>query len=247
MTRWLGGLNLVVAGLGIFFAVALGRELAASRPLPGVSQTQPAPAVAAAPVGAGLVAPLVAPREDSSANLDSSAYGVIVSRNLFDPSRSAVSATAGPPGVRPLLYGVVAGAGVASRAYVEDPVTKLVRGYLIGDTVAGWRLDQIGEDRVVIVGPGHERLDVFLRDATKPAPVMIAAAVAPVAVEAPAGESVAAAAQPNEPLPQPAPVTQAGGGIREAVTRGIGAMPPQLFRPPQAQPTPPDAIAAERE
>ena len=152
MTRWLGALNLGVAALGILFAVALARELADTRPLPRVPQAQTAPAVAAAPVRAGSVAP----RADSSANLESSAYGIIASRNVFDPSRSAASATAGLPGERPLLYGVVAGTGVESRAYVADPVTKVVRGYLIGDTVGGWRLDQVREDRAVftVTRPG---------------------------------------------------------------------------------------------
>src|SRR3990172_4547798 len=102
MTRWLGALNLGVAALGILFAVALARELADTRPLPRVPQAQTAPAVAAPPVRAGSVAP----RADSSANLESSAYGIIASGNIFDPSRSAASATAGLPGERPLLYGV---------------------------------------------------------------------------------------------------------------------------------------------
>ena len=241
MTRWLGALNLGVVALGIFFAVALGRELADNRPLPRVPQAQPAPAVTAAPVGAGLVAP----RANYSANLDSSAYGIIASGNIFDPSRSAASATAGLPGKRPLLYGVVAGAGVESRAYVADPVTKLVRGYLIGDTVGGWRLDQIREDRAVFVGPDHERLDVLLRDPTKPMPAVVASVVAPVAVGAPAAELVAPPAAPARPLGQPAPAASAAEKIGEAVPRGIGAIPPQLFRPARAQPTPPDAIADE--
>jgi len=241
MTRWLGALNLGVAALGILFAVALGRELADTRPLPRVPQAQTAPAVAAAPVRAGSVAP----RADSSANLESSAYGIIASRNVFDPSRSAASATAGLPGERPLLYGVVAGTGVESRAYVADPVTKVVRGYLIGDTVGGWRLDQVREDRAVFVGPDHERLDVLLRDPTKPMPAVVASVVAPVAVGAPAAELVAPPAAPAGPLGQPAPAASAAERIGEPVPRGIGAIPPQLFRPARAQPTSPDAMADE--
>ena len=46
----------------------------------------------------------------------------------------------------------MAGEGVKGRAYVEDPETKVVRGYQVGETVAGWRVTQIREDRVMIAG-----------------------------------------------------------------------------------------------
>jgi hypothetical protein len=238
-------LKLGVAGLLIFLAAAAGRELAFRQPLPRPPEPQPAPTAAIATVGANIPqareGSLAKP--DSSEPGDSSADDVAVSRNLFDPSWSAGSATAEPPGGRPLLYGVVTGAGVGSRAYVEDPVTKRVRGYQIGDRVAGWRLDQIREDRVVIAGPGPERLEVRLRNPAKPTPAVVASAEVAVIVDSSGAGSPGVVGQPSAPLPSPAPAVSAPERIRAAVPRGIGVIPSQLFRPASARPAPPEPMA----
>ena len=67
---------------------------------------------------------------------------LIVARNLFSPDRSdspgGGAATAGAPAtarVKPQLFGVVL--GQIATAYLEDPITKHVGGYRVGEVVAG--------------------------------------------------------------------------------------------------------------
>jgi hypothetical protein len=167
---------------------------------------------------------------------------VLASGNLFDPSRSSAGAAAGRTGPRPLLYGVVAGDGVKGRAYLEDPVTKVVGGYKIGDTVAGWRLAQIREDRVVIAGAERGMLEVLLREPSKPRPAPFASAVAAVTAEAQTVGPGAVEAQQIEHGSPPARPTSTPVGIRNAVARGLGPIPSQLFRPARPQPKTPEAM-----
>ncbi len=235
MSRRLVRFNLGLGILALIFAVALGRELMHSRPLPGPPQIRPA---ARAQVQEGPV-----PAQSDSAAVgeakatgDTSAGEVIASGNLFNPSRSSTGAAAESTGPRPLLYGVVAGEGAKSRAYVEDPVTKVVRGYQIGDTVAGWRLDQIREDRVVIAGAERGMLEVLLREPGKPRPALVASAA--VMTEAQTMAPGAAEARRRvEPRSPPTQEASAPNGIRDAVARGIGPIPSQLLRPTRAQAT----------
>jgi hypothetical protein len=239
VSRWLVGFNLGLAALALVLAVALGRELVYSRPLPGPPQIRPAASAAIAQVGEAPVQPQLdsSVARDAPANGGSSANEVIASGNLFDPSRSSAGADAAPTGPRPLLYGVVAGEGVKGRAYIEDPVTKVVRGYQIGDTVAGWRLDQIREDRVVIAGAERGMLEVLLREPTKPRPAMLASAAAAVPAEAQTVGPGAAEDQHIEPGSPPAQQASPPDEIRNAVPRGIGPIPSQLFRPKRARST----------
>ncbi|MGH7369069.1 MAG: hypothetical protein ACREK9_21940 [Candidatus Rokuibacteriota bacterium] len=180
MSRRLLLLNVTLGLLGCFLAAALTRELLAARPLPappGPREARPA-AVAASTASS--------PAPDS--------YGVIIAKNLFNPSRS--EAPAGPAaavGPKPLLHGVVMD-GPKSRAYLEDPQLKRTFGYAVGDTVGGGRLESIGVDRVVI-GRADGLLEVLLKDPSKPkAPV-------PAAPGPPAAEARA----PGAPLPVPPP------------------------------------------
>ena len=224
MSRRLVWFNFGLGVLALIFAVALGRELMHSRPLPGPPQIRPA---ARAPVQSDAAAV-----GETRATGDASAGEVIASGNLFNPSRSSTGAAA-PAGPRPLLYGVVAGEGAKSRAYVEDPVTKMVRGYQVGDIVAGWRLDQIREDRVVIAGAERGMLEVLLREPGKPRPAMVASAgAAPIA---PAMGTGAAEVRRVEPGPPPAQPASTPDAIRDPVARGIGPIPSQLARPARAQ------------
>jgi hypothetical protein len=238
------GINLGLAALGLILAVALGRELVRPQPLPEPAQIKPAASAAIAQAGEARVLPLPDSSAvgDAPANRGSLADEVIASGNLFDPSRSSTGAAAGPTGPRPLLYGVVAGEGVKGRAYVEDPETKVVRGYQIGDTVAGWRVIQIREDRVMIAGAGGGMLEVLLREAGKPRPALLASAVAAVTAEAQTVGPGAAETQRIEPGPAPARQASALDVIRDAVPRGLGPIPSQLFRPARAQPKTAEAI-----
>jgi len=229
VSRRLVGFNFGLGVLALIFAVALGRELMHSRPLPGLPQMRPAARAPMQPDSAAV--------GETRATGDASAGEVIASGNLFNPSRSSTGAAAEPTGPRPLLYGVVAGEGAKSRAYVEDPVTKMVRGYQVGDIVAGWRLDQIREDRVVIAGAGRGMLEVLLREPGKPRPAMVASAVAAVMTEAQTMAPGAAEARRVEAGSPPVRQALASDGIRDAAPRGIGAIPAQLLRPARAQPT----------
>jgi Type II secretion system protein C len=107
------------------------------------------------------------------------AFASVAERNLFNPNRTeappepprtAATAPAPPPGPKPRLYGVVLPAdGGAGRAYLEDPRTRKVFGYTVGDTVADSRVEQIRADRVVLKR-GAEVFEVMLRDPSKPRP-----------------------------------------------------------------------------
>jgi len=109
--------------------------------------------------------------------------------NLSSPSRAETVATSGSPGAapaaaKPFLRGVVLN-DTKSRAYLGDPASKKVFGYVVGDSVGGGRLDAIKADRVIIVrleGP----VEVLLRDPSKPQPTATVSAGATGAPGAPA-------------------------------------------------------------
>lgn len=127
------------------------------------------------------------------------AYTVVASRNLFNPARSEVQPAppaqaratpvtpAAPP--RPYLHGVVL-RREGSLAYLEDPRTRKVYAYRVGDVIGEGQVLEILEDRVVIARAG-ERIEVLLRDPSKP--------------KAPAATTPAAARRAPPPAPPPAP------------------------------------------
>ncbi len=100
------------------------------------------------------------------------AYGVIASRNLFSPARSETGGSAQARAAlnlpKPMLLGVVLRDGM-SIAYLEDPSTKRVAGYRLGDSIAGGTLQAITADHVVLARP-EGAVDVRLRDPSKPRP-----------------------------------------------------------------------------
>ena len=127
----------------MFLAIWLVRDLAATRPLPS-----PVARKAASVAGTEDAAP------ENAAPDRLTAYNVIVAKYLFSPSRTeGAPEVAKPPVVplppKPILLGVVVD-GPASRAYLEDPSTKRVFGYQVGDSVAGGKLEKIAEDRIQI-------------------------------------------------------------------------------------------------
>src|SRR5207247_10217827 len=100
------------------------------------------------------------------------AYNVIARRGLLSPTRSEVPGTATTGallgGSKPNLQGVVL-RDTNPIAYLEDPLTKRVAGYRIGDTIAGGRVEAITADHVLISRPDGN-MDVRLRDPSKPRP-----------------------------------------------------------------------------
>jgi hypothetical protein len=77
--------------------------------------------------------------------------------------------------------------GPHSRAYIEDPATRRVSGYALGDPIGGGKLVRILEDRVVIGRP-EGLVEIMLKDPAKPRPESPAAPAIPAIPPAPAGE-----------------------------------------------------------
>ena len=110
-----------------------------------------------------------------------------MAKYLFSPSRTEGAPEVAKPVVplppKPILLGVVVD-GPASRAYLEDPSTKRVFGYQVGDSVAGGKLQKIADDRIQI-SRTDGMMDVLLRDPTKPRPPTPVQAAPPGAPGAP--------------------------------------------------------------
>jgi len=128
------------------------------------------------------------PGDAAAAAAEVELTGEIVGKNLFDPHRLDGPGTA-PPSVplagRPILHGVVVGEDLR-RAFLEEPGTKRVAGFSVGDAIAGGTIRNITDDRVVIETTSG-LAEVLLRDPFKPQPAPVLAATVPVttAVAAP--------------------------------------------------------------
>ena len=176
MSRRLLPLSVPLAAVGLVFAVALARELVASRPLP-------APPAARASLSSPSLGTAAAPYRGPASDLSPSS--IISARNLFNPARSEASAVAAArPTAKPVLHGVVID-GQRSRAYLEDPLAKGVFGYTVGDTVGQGQIKTISADRIMISGP-EGTFEVLLNDPSKPKPAAPAAAGAATAPRPPA-------------------------------------------------------------
>jgi len=185
----------------VFLAIWLVRDLAATRPLPTSAARR-----AASVAGPEDTAP------ENAAPDRLTAYNVIVAKYLFSPSRTEGAPEVAKPVVplppKPILLGVVVD-GPASRAYLEDPSTKRVFGYQVGDSVAGGKLEKITDDKIQI-SRSDGVIDVMLRDPSKPrppAPVQAAPPGAPGAPGAPPPARVESppAAPPGVPGRPPIP------------------------------------------
>lgn len=186
MSKRLLALNVALTATAVLLVVQLVRVLSAPQPLPPPS-APPAPQAVAA-----------ARSEPVSPRPSLAVYGVVATKNLFNPNRSEAVAQAGAlPVVKPVLQGVVINS-TTRLAYLEDPLTKRVFGYKTGDTVAGGRLEQIEADRVVIMRPDGP-LEVRLKDPSKPKPA-VGARIPPAGV--PRVPSIAPT-PPGDPTPVP--------------------------------------------
>lgn len=210
MSKKLLALNVVLAALAVFFAAWLVRDLTASRPLPA----PPAPRKAAATASGQEEA-----QQENAAQDRLTAYNVIVAKYLFNPSRTEGGPEVAKPAVplppKPILLGVVVDAA-GSRAYLEDPSTKRVFGYQVGDSVAGGKLEKITGDRIQI-SRSDGLMEVMLRDPSKPRP----APPAPTPV----------AATPQAP-------GQVGPRVESPVPGARAPIPPRALRRLPGQPSP---------
>jgi hypothetical protein len=223
-------LLVAVAALAVSYIV---REMRAP-----MSTTARRPAPAPAP------ATPPAPASDAPAG----GYAVVASRNLFSPTRSEApqSATASAPQLpKPNLFGVILRDG-APVAYLEDPTTKRVAGYRLGDAIAGGTVKQIGADHVVLNRPEGD-VNVRLHDPAKPRP---APPQPPAAGQPGATPPVAAGtpgAQPARPVPpqpgMPVPPVPTPPAVTQPQPPPVlprRPLPPSLLRrlPPSASDAP---------
>lgn len=205
MSKRLLVLNVLLAGASLLCVAFIVEQLAASRPAPR-SRARPLARTVAAP-------------ETEAPRPPAAAYNVVATRNLFSPTRSEAPGTGiAGGGAMPVaklnLHGVVLREG-SPIAYLEDPLTKRVAGYRLGDAIAGGTVETISADHVVITRP-EGTLDVRLRDPSKPRPP------APPVTQPPGLQPPGLApgiVPPQVPGPQPVP----------------GAIPPRALVPPPMQ------------
>lgn len=208
MSRRLVLLNVVLLALTFGAGAYIVRELTAPAPKPApgraAAKSEPSPAPAS-PTSAAAASATRSPAATSS---------MVASRNLFSPTRNeapaaATTARAAPPQPKPNLYGVVVREGTPI-AYLEDPATKRVAGYRLGDSIAGGTVNAIDADHIVLNRPDGP-VDVRLRDPGKPRPAVQPAP--PATPGAPAGTPVQPGMAPSTlipPLP-PQPAVQQPG------------------------------------
>lgn len=232
MPKRLLALNVVMATVAALAIIYIVQQAMAPMPMPVAARPRPVSAATAA-------APADTPRPSTGA------YGVVTARNLFSPTRSEAPASSvavnTPALVKPNLFGVVLREG-APIAYLEDPATKRVAGYRVGDSIVGGTVQKISADSVVITRPDGP-VDVRLRDPSRPRPVapVVQAPGAP-GVPPVAGGSLPGVIPPAHMPPQAAQPVQPGqpGQPPPGFIPGRRPLPPNLLRR-MPQPPPSDA------
>jgi hypothetical protein len=223
MPRRLVAINVVLGAVSVLCVAFIVKQIATVRPTAAPRSRPPVAAPAGAP-----------PAGESRSTPQ--AYNVIAARNLFSPTRteSAGPALAGnAPAVvaKPNLHGVVLREG-SPIAYLEDPLTKRIAGYRIGDPIAGGTVQTISADAVVISRPDG-MVDVRLRDPSKPRPAPPQPAAQP-----------AVPGQAGVPVQPPAGAQFPNQGVTPVPGAAPGQIPPRGFTPSgtpmvPGQPVPP--------
>lgn len=218
MSRRFMALNVLLVAASVLLAAYIVRELTAPIAVPVGGRRGAGPSPAAGAAGETPRAP-------------AAAYSVVAARNLFSPTRTEAPTGTGlasaPPLVKPNLYGVVLRDG-APIAYLEDPTTKRVTGYHVGDKIVGGTVLTIKADSVVIARPDGD-VDVRLRDPGKPRATQPAAAVAapPAATALPGVIPPAPPAPQAQGQPQPGQPLQPGPPVAGVPPQGVTPQPPQ--------------------
>jgi len=238
MSRPLPLITVLLVALALTFAGLVAKELT-TVPRAPASRPQPAASVAAtaAPAASGPVAP---PN-----------YTVVATRNLFSPTRSeappAPPPSAAPPAPvlpKPNLFGVVLIEGTPV-AYLEDPVSKRVARYRVGDAVAGGTVKSIESDTVQLLRP-EGQVTVRLHDPTRP---RTGGAPAAAAHATPVTPGMTPGLTPGIPMPVPGNPIPLGGipqpgapGTNPTITHPRRPIPPStLGRFPSRSPDAPSA------
>jgi hypothetical protein len=163
MSRPLILLNALLLGASALTAIYVVRTVIAPAPRPATVAARPStPAANAA-----------APAPAEPAEPTTASYAVVASRNLFSPTRSEMSGPGMPaqPAMqlpKPSLFGVVVRES-GSIAYLEDPNTKRIAAYRVGDAIAGGTVQAIQADQVVLARTDGQ-VAVKLHDPTRPRP-----------------------------------------------------------------------------
>jgi hypothetical protein len=218
--------NVIMVGLAVFFAVSLTRELSHAREVPP-PRIYPPQATA-----------LAASSEPSAITTDRlDTYNVIAAKHLFSPSRNEVAATqvaaaAESSFIKPLLHGVIVD-GDGSMAYLEDPGSKRVVAYRIGDSLAGGKLVQIDKDRVSI-SRADTQVDILLKDPAKPQPQPAPTPTQPTPATRTQNRPVNPPDQPTSALAPAAAQPPRSGAVR--VPRTLPSTPSEAANPPQPAP-----------
>ena len=117
-------------------------------------------------MGLGDVHNTTVPKLSLLAPPSAGGYSSVAARNLFSPTRTesppAATVAASPVAIKPSLFGVVLRDG-APIAYLEDPNTKRVGGYRVGDSVAGGVVQTISSEGVVINRPPRDGRMAFIK------------------------------------------------------------------------------------
>jgi hypothetical protein len=207
-------------------AIQIGRVIVAPARLP-----KPRPA------GQAAAKPAPSPgKPETEVQQPMSTYSLITSKSLFNPNRSEALATTvaggppAPPPATPFLYGVIV-RGDLSVAYLEDPASRRVAGYRIGDPIAGGVVQTIAGDHVVLKR-GESTINVRLRDPSKPRPT-----------EAP-GAPGASALSGRQAVRRPVPFTPTPAPGAGTARRRIPAAPAVPTTPPGAAAVSPASPAA---
>jgi len=233
--------NVVIAAVAAVLVLYIARQFMAPMPLPLGGRRA---------ATSGTAAPAIEPPRPPV-----SVYNVVAARNLFNPTRtegqSGTLVTGIAPVVKPNLFGVVVREN-GSIAYLEDPTTKRVAGYRVGDPILGGTVQAIRSDIVMIDAPGGA-MEVRLHDPGKPRATPAAVSGAPQPAVAPALPGVippavppalppAQVAQPPALQPGQLPPTIMPGQPPAAVTPGqppLATTPPAI---PGRRPLPPNLL-----
>jgi len=231
MPRRLVAINVVLAVVSVLCIALIVKQIVAVRPTATPRSRPPVAAPAEPPAG--------------DPRLASQAYNVIATRNLFSPTRSETSGPAlagNAPALvaKPSLHGVVLREG-SPIAYLEDPLTKRIAGYRIGDPIAGGTVQTISPDAVVISRPDG-MVDVRLRDPSKPRPAPPQPGQPGVPGQQPIpGQPPASGQLPNQgltPVPGPAQPPPRAYTPPGTPVPGQPVPPPPAIQGPGGQPTP---------
>ncbi len=170
-----------------------------------------------------------APVKGEEEILSASSFEIIVNKDLFRPARSPFKEDVAQPSlpkIPPRLFGTVI-LGNEKTAILEDPNTKSTRIYRINDSIGGYVVSDIREDKVILLWNG-EKSEVRLRDEKKGLPP-----VKPMMVQQPQQQA------PQQPQSQPQQPQIQPQVPQQPAPRPVPPQRPVPQRPVPQRPVPP--------